>query len=183
MTDEGRGECEECGQERKLRDVAGRSLCWKCARIISPTLPATEKQLAYLHDLQIVPRTPLNRKEASTLITAGVEGVPYYVADVWREIKGVTIDDCGIPWIEVRRLAALICSRHPSIAVSIVDIEAHRYFERFELADRQRRPVREVHLPVQRTREFEVVEDIIHAEWSRYRPSFLDSIFRLFKGR
>lgn len=179
MPDTIRQPCPECGESRSLKDFEGRQLCWKCIRAISPTLPATEKQLACLKGKLIVPREPITRKQASDLIHAAIDSVPYYVADVWYDIKGASINDCGIPWDEAKRLAAMICSRHPAVATSIIDIQAHRYFATMDLAESKGIPARDAHLPVERTPEFYVVEGVIVREWSHYRPSILAYILRL----
>jgi hypothetical protein len=61
----------------------------------------------YLRRLGVRAPDGLTRYDAHRLISAVTDDLPYYVADVWRELTNMRLDQCGIPWSDAKQIAAL----------------------------------------------------------------------------
>jgi hypothetical protein len=179
-SDTKKGECSRCGRHLVLRLLDDRWLCWKCQRETSTTAPATEKQVDYLRRLGVCTPDGVTRYEAHLLISAVTDDLPYYVADVWRELTNTRLDHCGIPWSDAKRIAAMIANRDYRMAIDLAEVCCDRYFATLKLADELGVSMSDCHVPFERDGWFDFVADILRHEWNRYRPGFFAVLRRSF---
>jgi hypothetical protein len=124
----------------------------------------------YLRRLGVRAADRLTRYDAHRLISAVTDDLPYYVADVWRELTNRRLDECGIPWSHAKRIAAMIANRDYRMAIDLSDVCCDRYFATGKLADELGVAMSDCHVPVERDTHFEFVSKLLGKEWWRFSP-------------
>jgi hypothetical protein len=96
-------------------------------------------------------------------------------------IDETRLDECGIPWSDAKRIAAMIANCDYRMAIELSDVCCERYFATGKLADELGVAMSDCHVAVERDGRFEFVENVLRKEWNRHWPGCFATLRRALR--